>query len=240
MPLLLRRRDAQCVEMLDCTDCDPETARTTYRQFARINAVGSRFRSVYRRWLRPCMAVDPAGRYTLLDIGSGGGDIAVALARWARADGFALEVTGIDLNPRALAYAAARETPSGVAFSGEAVEALLERGERFDFVISNHLLHHLEDDELPAMLDAASRLVRRCAVMADARRSDAAYLLFAAFASVFLRGSYHRHDGLASLRRAYTPVELAHAAPPGWLLERLFPFRLMLVSEPEAIVRRRR
>lgn len=225
--------------MLDRDDCDPETARTTYRQFERINAASSRIRAVYRRWLRPHMASDPARRYALLDIGSGGGDIAVALARWARADGLVLEVTGIDRNPRALAYAAKRETPPGVVFRGETVEALLERGERFDFVVSNHLLHHLEGDELPAMLEAAGRLCRRCAVMADARRSDAAYLLFAGLAPLCLRGSYHRHDGLASLRRAYTPAELARAAAPGWRLERLFPFRLVLVSEPEAAMPQR-
>jgi 2-polyprenyl-3-methyl-5-hydroxy-6-metoxy-1,4-benzoquinol methylase len=232
--LLLRRRDAQADEMLDRADCDLRTACTTYRQFGRINAVASRFRHVYRCWMRPQMRPEPARRYTLLDIGFGGGDIALALARWAAADGLTLEVTGIDVNPRALDYAATLQKPPNIVFRQATPGDLLADGERFDFVVSNHLLHHLDDGALPGVLETAARLARRCAVMMDTRRSDAAYVLFAALAPVFLRGSYHRHDGLASLRRAYTASELRRMAPAGWQLQRLIPFRLALIRVPDA------
>ncbi len=228
MPLLLARRDTAVTEIMDGTDCDPRKVRNTYRQFRLINAAGSRFHHAYRHWLQPQMRAAPQRRYTLLDIGFGGGDLTLALARWAAADGFRLDVTGIEINPRALDYAATLAPPENVAFRHANAHELLTRGERFDFVVSNHLLHHLSDDEFLEMLETATRLSRHCVLMMDARRSDIAYALFAVLTVPFLRNSYHRHDGLASIRRAYTYTELQQAAPSGWTLKRLFPFRLAL------------
>ncbi len=232
MPVFLARRDPGAAEMMDNPDCDRARLYNTYRQFRYINAALSRSREVYRRWLRPAMR-EQSRRWTLLDVGFGGGDIPLKVAQWAASDGIDLQITGIEVDRRAVEYVRALERPDNVDFRLVSTTELLRNGERFDFVLSNHLLHHLAHDEFDRLLREAAELSARRAVMVDLQRSDIAYAAFSAFTFPFFRDSYIRCDGLASLKRSYTYDELCAAAPSGWKVERLFPFRQVLLYDHE-------
>ncbi|MFH0343127.1 MAG: methyltransferase domain-containing protein [Chromatiales bacterium] len=227
MPWLLSQRDTRTTEIMDDPRCDCERLFRTYRQFRAVNAALSRIRSVYKRWIRPAMRI-PERSYSLLDIGFGGGDIARALHRWACADGLRLAITGIDIDARAYRYVKTLDWPERVTFRVADVSELRAEQERYDFVFSNHLVHHLDTAALPPMLASAAALCAREVLFVDVRRSDLAYLGFAFLSAVAFRDSYIRHDGLISIKRSYTFRELAAIAPPGWTVERLFPFRLVL------------
>src|SRR6478609_6534397 len=221
---LLRTRALDAVEEMDRPDCDPVRLDRTYAQFALVNRMVSGWRGIYRRKLRPRLAAGTAT--TLLDIGCGGGDVPVLLARWAARDGLRLEVTAIDPDPRAILFARARHATADVTFRQAASAELLDEGNRYDLVVSNHVLHHL--DRLEAFLDESARLSRGTVFHNDIRRSPTAYALFSA-GSWVLTGSYIRQDGLTSIRRSYTAAELAAAAPPGWTVARHVPFRNLLL-----------
>ena len=226
-PLVLSKRNTVICELMDSPDCDSALLINTYRQFRFINGILSRARVVYTRWIRPAMSDRNMG-YSLLDIGFGGGDIAMSMARWAQRDGYRLEVTGIEIDRRAYEYVQTLNWPPNVTFHHQDAAQLATRGQTFDFVISNHLLHHLDAKALPIMLDQMRRLVRRCALLIDIHRSDLAYALFWILTVAAFRQSYIRHDGLASIRRSYTFSELAAVAPPGWEVAKVTPFRLVL------------
>jgi 2-polyprenyl-3-methyl-5-hydroxy-6-metoxy-1,4-benzoquinol methylase len=226
--LFLSRRNPDLAETMDSPNCDPALLTNTYRQFRLVNTLLSRAKAVYRRWIRPAMA-DRNMNYSLLDIGFGGGDIAMNMTRWAQRDGYRLDVTGIEIDRRAYEYVKSLEWPKNASFHYQDVAGLVERGETFDFVVSNHLLHHLDADALPVMLDQARRLARRRAVFIDIRRSDLAYALFSMLTLMGFRHSYIRSDGLTSIRRSYTRPELAAIAPPEWEVRTLAGFRLVLV-----------
>ena len=226
MLLTLRERAVDAVEIMDDPHCDAEALQRTYANFRYVNAVVSGLRHTYRRDIRPRLS---AGTGTsLLDIGSGGGDVARSLARWAARDGLRLSVTAIDPDARAHAYATGRPPLPGLEFRRALSSDLVAAGERFDIVLSNHVLHHLSGAELGALLVDSERLSRALVLHGDIERSPLAYVGFALGTWPFFRRSYIRADGLTSIRRSFTWRELAAVAPPGWSVRREVPYRLML------------
>jgi 2-polyprenyl-3-methyl-5-hydroxy-6-metoxy-1,4-benzoquinol methylase len=228
----LRRRDTNVQELMDDAGCDPSALQRTYARFAAVNRLVSDWRRTYRTQVRPLLSADRPT--TLLDIGFGGGDVARALRRWAVQDGLDLTVEAIDPDPRAVAFVSARPATPGVRFRRAHSAELVEAGERYDFVTSNHLLHHLDEPGLQRLLADSERLARRLVLHSDLRRSRTAYLAWAAASWPTARDSFLFTDGLLSIRRSYRPAELAALVPSGWSVRSQPPFRLLLTrSGPE-------
>lgn len=234
MPGRLAERDAVATERMDDPDCDPERLARTYARFGLVNAVVASPRATYRRWIAPRLR---GGDVRLLDIGTGGADFPRAVCRWARRERGRLEVLAIDPDPRAFAFAARGPRARGLRVRQMDAAAVLATGERFDVVVSNHVLHHLSDAEVSALLEESARLLRPggVAVHRDIERSQAAYVAFwigtLPFVPLLLRGTFLREDGLTSIRRSRTARELAQIVPPGWRVERGWPARVEAVRE---------
>jgi 2-polyprenyl-3-methyl-5-hydroxy-6-metoxy-1,4-benzoquinol methylase len=224
----LARRDTASQEFMDDPACDPDRLERTYRQFRTVNRLVSGWRRVYRRQIRP--RLDTHRPTTLLDIGFGGGDISRALMGWAARDGLVLRTTAIDPDERALRHV--RRLPAaGVRFEQASSADLVARGERYDLVISNHLLHHLDAAGLAALLTDSQALSRDLVVHNDLSRERAGYGLYAVATLPFARRSFIHQDGLLSVRRSYRRAELQAAVPPGWQVRWMFPQRLLLTYE---------
>lgn len=232
MPIFLSQRDTESSERMDNPDCDSAELENTYRQFYIINSLISRWRYIYKKILRPELKM-MGNSGTLLDIGFGGGDIPVKLAEWSSEDGIKLSITAIDNDKRALQFVDKIDCPPEIQFLHKSSTELLHKNRRFDFVISNHLLHHLDHQEFNVILREARRLSNRTVLFNDIKRSDLGYLLFNIFSRPVFRSSFITSDGLTSIKRSYTYRELYESVPEGWQVKRLFPFRLLLIYRHE-------
>ncbi len=226
----LDTRAVDAVEEMDRPDADPQRLDRTYAQFWLINAAVSGWRRNYVRYLRPVFAERRGG--TLLDIGSGGGDVPRCIARWARRDGFAVEITAIDPDPRAHAFASALPALPGLSFRRAYSSDLVAEGRTYDVVVSNHMLHHLAPAELQALLADSEQLGLKLCLHSDIERSRWAYALFSLGTLPFFPGSFIRVDGLTSIRRSFTAAELAEVTPPGWQGLQQWPWQNLLVFAP--------
>lgn len=223
--MTLRRRDVDLRELMDDPDCDPARLAATLRRFDLVNRAVGGWGAIWRQQLRPVLAaLDRPAR--VLDIGSGGGDVPARLAALARRDGLQVDWLGIDPDPRALAVARARERDD-VGFRCADAAALRAGGETFDVVLSNHVLHHLADDERAAFVDDSRALSRGVVLHADIERGRLAYALYALGVTAVEHGTLLRVDGLRSIRRSYRRDELADALGAPWRVSRPAPFRLL-------------
>ena len=187
-------------ELLDHDAGTPEEVRAALCDLRRINrwfGGASTTRALVER------IADGSGRreFSLLDVGAGSGDVAESAARQLRLRGLALQVTSLD---RAASHLAAGNGARRVAGDGL---ALPFREDSFDLVCSSLFTHHLEADEIVRFVNEGLRVARVAVLINDLRRSVTHLALVYAGFPLF-RSRLTRHDGPASVRRAYTPQEM--------------------------------
>ncbi|MGC4045449.1 MAG: methyltransferase domain-containing protein [Armatimonas sp.] len=221
----LATRASLLTEAMDAPDCHSVRLTRTYQQFSALNRVLSGWGLLYKKFLRPELA---AGARTILDIGCGGGDVLRLLSHLAQRDGFRVEGLGVDPDARAIDFAQAQANPHNLQFRQANSSEL---NEPFDMVISNHVLHHLADNEVTGFCQESQRLACKLVLHNDIRRSALAYALFP-FTGLVFHGSYIVSDGLISIRRSFIEPELREKLPGGWDVTQYGAFRLQAVWKP--------
>lgn len=202
-------------ELLDDRRADPVAVGHELRDIARLNALFGGTRAVIGAlmpYFRHAGNV-PRGTcnlsWTLLDIGTGLGDIPRAAARTARRYGIALHLIGIEINRAAARLA--REYDRSLPLTAILADGgTLPLGPRsVDIVVMSQVLHHLTRAAAVRWIAACDALARRAVVIADLRRSRLA------MAGVWTAGlmlgmdGVTRHDAVVSLRRGYTRAEFS-------------------------------
>lgn len=218
-------------EWMDTRSYPPEVVRKTldflgmtHRRFGGNRAVLRRFEEWSAGWT-------PGEIVTVLDVGTGGADVPLALARWARERGFRLKITAVDLMPEiaAIAREKAHGFPEIEVVPGDAFAL----GGTWDYVMASLLLHHVPPADNAAALRKLRSLARRGLVVSDLERSLPAYAAIGLL-SWIAGNAVVRHDGPLSVRRAFTPGELQalalEAGLPRPIVRREPFFRLSLAA----------
>ncbi len=183
-------------ELID-GDCSYEDFRDCLRSLKTVN-----------RWLlgyRPTLAWLKALPHELrdpihiVDVGCGGGDFLRQIADWAGRRGIAVRLTGIDLNPYA-ARVAVESTPKELAITWVTGDAMEYRPEKpIDIVVSSLLAHHLEDEEIVALLRWMEATAQVGWFINDLERAEWTSRMFG-----WVRWHWLvRHDGPVSFRRSF-------------------------------------
>ena len=154
------------------------------------------------RRLRPRF---PPGRpLRVADLGSGGGDTLRHLARWARKNGVAVELTGIDANDFMLRYATAKSQDfPEISYRQRDIFSVEFQAEQFDIITCSLFCHHFTDEDLAGFFRQWARQARVAVVINDLHRHWLAYHSIKWLTWLF-RGSYLvRHDAPLSVARAF-------------------------------------
>ncbi len=221
-------------ELLDLGKGTSQEVAENLAEMQRINDVLGGTRALTRH-LFPRLLVHN-GPVTVLDLGSGGGGIPQALVRWARGVRLPLRILAVDWSARNLAVAAQRthECPEIQLIQADALCLPFKPGQ-VDYVISSLFMHHLSPMNLTWVLQEAFDLARVAVIMSDLVRGWAPYMAFKLIQPIFARNYLTRHDGVLSIRRAYTPEELSRLALRAGLIDSHvythFPWRMTLVVQ---------
>lgn len=209
MPLWSRLpRAAGVLEMMDHPTPLAELAECL-ADVARLNIMFGG-RALTLRHVRELACALPAGRrLTVLDVGTGGGDIPRALVRWARSEGRPVSVIALDRD-HTTARIVRRDAgayPEIMVVEGDAVDLPVRDG-AVDVVISTLTLHHFDEAEAARHLAEMDRAAGRGIVVNDLARSRTARALVWLVTRLFTRNPMSRHDGPLSVLRAYVPGEV--------------------------------
>jgi 2-polyprenyl-3-methyl-5-hydroxy-6-metoxy-1,4-benzoquinol methylase len=222
-------------ELMDEADCDLGSLLRTIDQFESVNFWVSRYRSILRRWVLGDLARRAPSPAHVVDVGAGGCEIAVWLLEAASRRGLSCTVTALEPDARVAAHARGRYGHrAGLRIVEAGVESLHELGP-IDYIFSNHVMHHVPDDELPDFLRTIDRHARVRWVMSDLYRSAWSYAAFQVFGRLY-RNSFTFEDGKRSIRRGFRKAEcrgiVERAGCSGRVaVHRLVPGRLVMVGE---------
>jgi SAM-dependent methyltransferase len=196
-------------EFLDDPDLDPAIATRSLRDVALSNRLFGGCRAVLAELDGQVRALAAFGATsaTLLDVGTGLGDIPRAARALATAHGIRLHTIGLEMTAP-LAQAARPFATTAVA--GDA-RALPFADRSVDLITCSQVLHHLDGDDARRLLAELSRVARCGVIVSDLRRSwlAAGLLWCVSFPLGFHPVS--RHDGVTSIFRGFTRHELAVA-----------------------------
>ena len=193
---------------MDRSDADPKRLKKTIEQFTLLNRLFSSAVPLFKKVVLPLLRADPDREWTFLDFGSGGGDIDRAIVRLCRRRGLKVKITALDLDPRVLPWAIelCRGFPEITPVTGSVFD-LGALGE-FDFILSNHTLHHFDYPQVRRAVELCLTHARKGFLLNDLRRSFWAYVGYTIFTGLFIHGSLAFYDGRLSIRRGFTIPEL--------------------------------
>ncbi len=217
---------AQAEERMDADDLPADVYADVVADLAKVNGVTMA--------ARPTLAfldriAKPGARLKILDVGFGDGDMLRRIARWGKRRGIAVELVGVDLNPRS-EQAARAHTPPGLPIRWITGDYADQAGAGWDAVISSLVAHHMTHDQLVGFVRFMEAESARGWLINDLHRHAFAYASFPILARGFGWHRIVRLDGTLSIARSYRPDEwpamLAEAGVTDARIYRAFPFRL--------------
>jgi SAM-dependent methyltransferase len=190
-------------EILDGPDVDPEIVARSLADVSKANSLFGGTSSAVDE-LRESLKDLPRNA-TLLDVGTGLGDIPARIRAEAAKQKIVLTTIGLD-SAQVLAKACRKALEWSVC--GDALH-LPFADHSIDIVMCSQVLHHFVGDEALTLLREMNRVARHRVIISDLKRSwiSAAGIWLVSFPLRFHAVS--RHDGVVSVMRGFTTSELA-------------------------------
>jgi 2-polyprenyl-3-methyl-5-hydroxy-6-metoxy-1,4-benzoquinol methylase len=188
-------------EMMDDQSLSQQEMEAVLRYLDRVNRWFGGHSLVLKRLQTWSEKLPKNRRLSILDVGTGSGDLPLAISRWAEKKGRRVRVVGLEKSPdwsfvakRRCAHDTSIEIQTGDVF---------DVNDRFDFVVSSLVLHHIGPTQQMDFLRHCDRLSAQGIFISDLERSWSN--LVAVKASSFLWGNHVvRYDAPLSVRRSLT------------------------------------
>ena len=219
----MQRVDSE--EILDSNLCPAAEVESSLRDLCRINRWFGGV-STTRKLIERISAATGKKHFCVLEVAAGFGEVPRAAAAQLSHQGITVEITDLD---RVLTHLRHDHR----ALVADAL-ALPFRDDAFDLVSCSLFAHHLRPDELKRFTAEASRVSRYAVLINDLVRHPLHLaLVYAGFP--LMRSYVSRSDGVASVRRAYTPEEIRDiltngvATAPNIEISRHYLFRMGVI-----------
>jgi len=221
---LRRITQPELLDSLDRATFSPSELAGNLADIARLN----RLTGTTARICHATLSLVPPGmkRITILDVGTGAGDVPILLKRSAIRRGLDVCIVAADWHPGVVQCL----TRSITALRADALRLPIPY-KGIDILICSQVLHHLTPEQITLALREFVRVTRCGFVLFDVERSRLAIPAARLLTWAISRNRFTRHDGPLSVRRAYRRGEMRDLAAqaglnvPTLAIRTVFPFR---------------
>jgi SAM-dependent methyltransferase len=214
------RRRAQLTERMD-EPCARDDLRACLRDIVRLNRWFLGDRSLFG-WLDTFISPSMPQPLRILDVGCGNGDALRRIARWAGAHRLAVELTGLDINPDAIAIAAEATPPTlQIEWVASGIFTYTP-AEPIHLVVSSLFTHHLGDSEIIRFLEWMEQYAALGWFINDLSRAAVPYHFLRVFTRLARLHPFVQYDAPASVARAFVPQDWQKLCAAASLSERDF------------------
>lgn len=195
-------------ELMDLPDCNEKKLINTVKQFSLINYLFTNSRNLIKKHFFPEMIKMKNNEISFLDIGAGGCDIPIWLVKKCKKMNLKINITCLDYDRKIIQYAEHKckfikeiHIVHGDAFK-------LDKMEKYDFIFTNHFLHHLPDNKISLIIKLIYENCKRRFLLNDIYRSNSAYFGYTLFTGVFMHNSFAFYDGRMSIKKSFLADEI--------------------------------
>lgn len=202
----LRRRSTQS-ELMDTEPVAFAEFHECLQELEVINVCTLAYRPTLQ-WLRRMLeGTKPGEAVSVLDVGSGGGDMLRRICRLLNRRRLTADLAGVDLNPWSK-QSAAQSTPPEMHIAYETSDIFsFDRSRRADFIICSNFTHHLSDSELVRFIHWMEDHAVRGWFINDLHRHLLPYYFIKVLFGILPLNRLTANDGPISVSRAFTATD---------------------------------
>ena len=195
-------------ELMDDPYLDTLLLQKVYADINRVNTVLQGF-SLSLQAIDKIIEENPQNSYTIVDMGCGDGAMLGKVAEFYKNKPVNLNLIGVDLNSKSIALAKENyKEYSNIIFLELDILAPEAKELQCDILLCTLTMHHFDSKEIPIFLEQFVKLSRLGIVINDLQRSKVSYYLFQLFSLIFIKTKIAKHDGLVSIKSAFTKLDL--------------------------------
>jgi 2-polyprenyl-3-methyl-5-hydroxy-6-metoxy-1,4-benzoquinol methylase len=221
------------VEIMDDLECSGPVVDQTLRELETINTLlGGNY--VTLNGLDQLLTNGRVTRkFTIADVGCGGGDLLRLMARWAVRKSLDIEFTGIDANPNIIRFAKEHTPENTIHY--ETMNIFEERfyARKFDIVVGTLFFHHFSDDQLIDFFKKVREHVSIGVVINDLHRHAFAYYSIKLLTRLFSKSAMVKYDAPLSVARSFRKKDwkniLERAGITNYQIRWMWAFRWQVV-----------
>ena len=229
-PFTSLRAPIDAEEEMDAVELAPARYAKVLADLSRINALTLAARPTLAFLDRVAARGVGTRPWRILDVGFGSGDMLARIDRWGTKRGVALDLVGVDLNPKSAPVAEARLGGRARLITGDYRDLA---GQGWDIILSSLVAHHMTAGQRRDFLRFMEEESARGWLVNDLHRQRLPFIGFPLLAVLALADPIVRRDGQLSVGRSFRRDEwgaILADALPGTAGEcrifRSFPYRL--------------
>lgn len=145
-------------------------------------------------------------KYTLVDIGSGGGDTLKEILKWNKKEKYNLALTGIDLKQSCTIYSKNNNPQPVINFVCDDYKNILKHVESVDIIHACLFCHHLTYEEIIELIQFAQQQ-KATLIINDLERTPIAYYAIKFLTMLFSKSYLVKNDAPLSVLRGFKKRE---------------------------------